>query len=509
MDGLPLGALRLCEITAHWLTERFATVSSWKRWQEREQAWKSIDPPIQYAATYLSKVGQWRAPVLTGIIECPTLRRDGTLLSKSGYDPPSGLYVDYAGPPLHMPDAPTRADALAALETLKTPYSEFQFADPATGISIALAATLTAVVRRSLRTAPLFAFDAPVMGSGKGLLVKIAALIATGRPAPLLSQGKDEAEDEKRLGSLLLAGVSMMNLDNIERPVGGQLLNSMLTEPVCNPRILGKSESPEMPCNLTLFATGNNLQFLGDMVRRVLICRIDPGCERPDARTFSRNLNDWVPEHRQSLLGAALTILRAYIVAGKPAQPIQPYGSFEEWSGLIRSALVWLGEADPCLSRAALEEDDPVMASLHSILPLWHDSIGERVVTTNEVCGIARDDLLLALLEIAGSRRDQDKVDPRRLGKWLTKYKGRVSSGLRIVRGEDEHRKTALWRVVRSTISAGSAGSAGSAIYPTQGIGSCKNDSVKIILPNGSIELKQTPHSPHSPQDIADDWCPE
>ena len=75
-----------------------------------------------------------------------------------------GLYVDYAGPPLHVPDSPTRADALAALETLKTPYSEFQFADPATGISIALAATLTAVVRRSLRTAPLFAFDAPVMG---------------------------------------------------------------------------------------------------------------------------------------------------------------------------------------------------------------------------------------------------------------------------------------------------------------------------------------------------------
>ncbi|MBK8123956.1 MAG: hypothetical protein IPK54_10475 [Dokdonella sp.] len=58
---------------------------------------------------------------------------------------------------------------------------------------------------------------------------------------------------------------------------------------------------------------------------------------------FSRNLNDWVPDHRQELLGAALTVLRAYIVAGKPAQPIQPYGSFEEWSGLLRGALVWLG----------------------------------------------------------------------------------------------------------------------------------------------------------------------
>ena len=362
LDSLPLGALRLCELTAPWLTERFATVAKWRRWSETAQEWKAIDPPEQYAKTYLAKVGQWKAPVLTGIVECPTLRRDGSLLTASGYDPESGLYVDYAGAAISVPDQPTRADALAALEALKEPYSEFAFADPAMGLSIALSATLTAIVRRSLRTAPLFAFDAPVMGAGKGLLVKIASLIATGRPAPLLSQGQDEAEAEKRLGSLLLAGVSMINLDNIERPVGGELLCSMLTEPVCNPRILGKSESPEMPCNLTMFATGNNIQFVGDMVRRVLICRIDPGVERPDARTFQRNLNEWVPANRARLLSAALTVLRAYIVAGKPAQPITPYGSFEEWSGLVRSALVWLGETDPCLSRAALERRCPIEA---------------------------------------------------------------------------------------------------------------------------------------------------
>lgn len=524
-EGIPLGALRLCEITAPWLTERFASVATWRRWQEREQTWRPVDPPQQYATTYLAKVGQWRAPVLTGIIECPTLRRDGSILSQSGYDPTSGLYVDYAGPALAVPDAPTRAEALAALAVLKEPYSEFLFADPAMGLSIALAATLTAIVRRSLRTAPLFAFDAPVMGSGKGLLVKVAALIATGRPAPLLSQGKDEAEDEKRLGSLLLAGVSMMNLDNIERPVGGQLLNSMLTEPVCNPRILGKSESPEMPCNLTIFATGNNLQFLGDMVRRVLICRIDPGCERPDARSFTRNLNDWVPENRPRLLAAALTVLRAYIVAGKPKQPIPPYGSFEEWSALVRSALVWLGEADPCLSRASLEEDDPVMAALHSILPLWHDQIGERIVTTNEVCGSARDDLLIALLEVAAGRRDPDKVDPKRLGKWLMKYKGRVSSGLRIVRGEDTDKKIALWRVVRPSQKPSSSGFTGfpgsdspisgeSGIYTKSGqvythgempVGGIKGetDSVNPVNPKNDL------HAARRAQDIANDWCPE
>jgi len=448
LAGLPPGALRLCEVTTHWLTERFATVATWKRYSETTQTWKAIDPPEQYSKTYLAKTGQWRAPVLTGVVEAPTLRRDGTLLNKPGYDAASGLYVDYAGAPVSVPESPTREDALAALAVLKEPYSEFQFADPAMGLSIALAATLTATVRRSLRTAPMLAFDAPVMGAGKGLLVKVSALIATGRPAPLLSQGQDEAEAEKRLGSMLLAGVSMINLDNIERPVGGELLCSMLTEPVCNPRILGKSESPEMPCNLTMFATGNNLQFVGDMVRRVLICRIDPGVERPDARRFNRNLNEWIPANRARLLSAALTILRAYIVAGKPKQPIAPYGSFEEWSDWIRSALVWLGETDPCLSRTALEDDDPILSSLHAVLSLWSRDLGPRVYTAAEVCAKADGDLLLALLDVASNRRDQEKLDPKRLGKWLLKHKGRVANGLRIVKGEDSGKKIALWAVI-------------------------------------------------------------
>lgn len=510
LDGVPPGALRLCEVTTAWLTERFAKVGQWRRWSEKEQVWKAADPPDLYAKTYLAKTGEWRAPVLTGIIECPTLRRDGSLLTASGYDAASGLYVDYTGQPISVPDSPTRADALAAMAILKEPFSEFDFTDPAMGLAIALAAVLTAIVRRTLRTAPLFAFDAPVMGAGKGLLVKIAALIATGRPAPLLSQGQDEAEAEKRLGSMLLAGVSMINLDNIERPVGGELLNSMLTEPVCNPRILGKSESPEMPCNLTMFATGNNIQFIGDMVRRVLICRLDPGVERPDARTFSRNLNDWVPANRARLISAALTVLRAYVVAGKPKQDIVPYGSFEEWSGLVRSALVWLGETDPCLSRTALEDDDPVLSALHSILPLWNHALGTRTYTAAEVCQQAQGDLLVVLLDVAASRRDQEKLDPKRLGRWLLKYKGRVASGLRIVKGQDSDKKIAIWRVVpeiphSESKSTGYTGLYGVSPNPSQAkkqeSHSCytsnDNDTGMPICPSNSAA--QTPYNPGNP----------
>ena len=46
--------------------------------------------------------------------------------------------------------------------------------------SVALSGILTALDRRSMATAPLHAFTAPVAGTGKSLLVDIIAMLATG-----------------------------------------------------------------------------------------------------------------------------------------------------------------------------------------------------------------------------------------------------------------------------------------------------------------------------------------
>ena len=94
-------------------------------------------------------------------------------------------------------------------------------------------------------------------------------------------------------------------------------------------------------------ATGNNLVVAGDLTTRIVPCNLDPQVERPEEREFSRNLYDWIPANRPRLIQAGLTVLRAYIVAGKPKQPIKNFARFEDWSGLVRSALVWLGETDP------------------------------------------------------------------------------------------------------------------------------------------------------------------
>ena len=97
---------------------------------------------------------------------------------------------------------------------------------------------------------------------------------------------------------------------------------------------------------LLWIATGNNLVVAGDLTTRIVPCNLDPQVERPEEREFQRNLYDWIPANRPALIQAGLTVLRAYIVAGKPKQPIKNFARFEDWSRLVRSALVWLGSVD-------------------------------------------------------------------------------------------------------------------------------------------------------------------
>ena len=61
-------------------------------------------------------------------------------------------------------------------------------------------------------------------------------------------------------------------------------------------------------------------------------------------------------QSRPALLTAALTVLRGYIVAGRPDQKLKPWGSFEGWSDLVRNAIVWSGLVDPGETRTELRQ---------------------------------------------------------------------------------------------------------------------------------------------------------
>ena len=148
-------------------------------------------------------------------------------------------------------------------------------------------------------------------------------------------------------------------IDNLETPLKSDALCTVLTEPEFTDRLLGVSRTATVPTNTSFFATGNNLVIEGDLTAQALICRLDPRCERPEERTFNRDLHEWVPAHRGELAAAALTIIAAYLAAGAPAQDVPNFARFKEWSRLCRYPLVWLGLDDPCATRDSIEATDP------------------------------------------------------------------------------------------------------------------------------------------------------
>lgn len=438
--GRTVSAQRIVPVGDHAIAEAMTIAASWEKHDKRANRWVRIDAPPIVAQTYRDRVGLWRLPVLSGIITAPTLRVDGTVLDRPGYDTTTGLlYEPGAASFPSIPTTPSMDDAGGALLVLEELIETFPFVDEHSR-AVALSAIMTACIRRALPTAPLHAFTAPTAGSGKSLLVDLTSVIATGREASVMAQGKSEEELEKRLGALLLAGDLVIAIDNCEAPLGGDLLCSMLTQPMVRVRILGRSEASELPAAAFVAATGNNLALLGDLTRRSLLCTLDPGEERPELRRFETNPLDLARADRGRYVAAALTVLRSYHVAGRPGAP-EPLGSFEAWSGWVRGALRWLGRADPVATMEAARARDPKLDALLAVTSQWELIFQARAVSVREVIdgattpggsgSNATADLREALLTVAG---DGGVINSKRLGKWLAANEGRVVHGKRLQR---------------------------------------------------------------------------
>lgn len=432
-----------------------------QKFDARLEDWRVCDAPLWLADTLVARQN-WRLPPLRGIVNMPTLRDDGSLVDVPGYDPRSALIYapgEIKFPPI--PRKPGRKQATEAHGTLRWLLDGFKFVSAADR-AVALAAMLTACSRHAFATAPLFAFTAPVAGSGKSLLVDLVSLMATGRRAAVIALGAEIEELEKRLGAEVLGGSPIIALDNVERALGGEFLCQVLTQEFVKVRVLGRSANLELPARATVLATGNNLVLRGDLTRRALLCSLDPGVERPELREFDFDPAREIEADRGRFVAAALTVLRAFVVAGFPVAPA-PFGSFEGWSRIVRGALLWLGEVDPTETIEKSRATDPVVAALGTVMTLWSgiQDLGAKRVSVARVIEVARSEtreavppyratfdhpeFREALLAIAG---DGGAINGRRLGKWLSAHQGRIVGGQRIV-SAGISAGIGLWRIER------------------------------------------------------------
>jgi len=342
--------------------------------------------------------GELRLRVLKGILEAPTLRHDGSVLTEQGYDPQMQVVLntgDIQFPP--VPEQPSRADALAALALLKDVLSGFPFVpdeEPdefgghlSSARSVALSAMLTSVSRKAMRTAPGHCIDAASANTGKTLLSDTVAVLATGRPVVPVSYGGTKAEFNKRMFSVLMQGDPLVSIDNIDEEIESDELCTIFTSEWWQNRILGESQNRQVSTGVLVMLNGNNLRIRGDLTSRVISCRMDAQMENPGDRVFDRDLRSYVPEHRPELVAAALTVLRAFIVAGRPGvDKLSPMERFADWSNLVRGALVWLGEPDPLTTRASVVAVDSAREETARLHDAWAEVIGyDKWVTAAEV----------------------------------------------------------------------------------------------------------------------------
>jgi hypothetical protein len=251
--------------------------------------------------------------------------------------------------------------------------------------------------------------------------------------------------------------------------LGNPALDLAVTSQLFKDRLLGKNATKEAPLYTVFLATGNNMVFKGDMARRALPIDLTPLVERPEIRSgFAHpRLLAWIQQERPRLISAALTLLLAYWEAGKPAQPIEPYGSFEAWSDLIRSALVWCGAPDPCLGREGLEAASDETFEAHSeLLDAWHACYGTAPTTLGAMISDIKhrttpfdvpteaDKALMApwqrLWEALGyfdTRYDGAKLNAKSIGKQLKYHTGRVINGKRLRQVEERSKYGTQWKI--------------------------------------------------------------
>lgn len=431
-------------------------VTEFVKWNERKKTYLPTVCPRSLAEHYLVKVGGWGLPGLHGIVEAPTIRPGGTILQTPGYDAKSGLYYQPGIPFPRIPDSPSREDAQAAIARLRNIVRAFEFASGEAEATW-VAAVLTAIVRRSLRTAPMFAISAPVMGAGKTLAADLIGIIATGHAPAVMSQGRNPDEDQKRLLAVLLRGDSVVQIDNCDMPIEGAAMSSILTSPEWQCRILGRSENVTVPTNVTFLATGNNITLRADMSTRALICRIAPKVERPEERVFDFDARKEAHENRAALVAAALVIIRAYIAAGEPKQKAKTFGRFEDWDRYVRYPLLWLDAPDPCRTRELIERNDPERETFGRLVHLWNTVFGSAPVRAKAIGALQANgsaappecrELYDLACEISGGR-GRDVYDARRFGEYLASKMERLCGGYRLVKGTDRKSKTSLWQLVR------------------------------------------------------------
>lgn len=387
---------------------------------------------------------------LRAVARQPFLRDDESLCCNSGYDASSKVYGLFDSKDFAIRSSVSLDEAKASVKALDTLLDEFEFVCSADR-SAALAGMLTAAIRSTLHSAPMFHARASQPGSGKSYLCELISSFADASPAPAMTMAPDDAECTKSLTAALMTAPAALMFDNLTTDLEPfQSLCSVLTSSRFKGRILGSSATVEVSTATLFLSNGNHVGPVRDMARRCVTIGLGSKQEFAAERRFQSSPLHDVLTKRAKFVTHALIVVQAYLCAGAPNQPLRSLAGYDMWTRRVRSPLVWLGWPDPAGSLFESMKFEPSRQDVSNLLKLWFAVFGPSPTGVADLVHhaemISKDapelhDALLQLAEVGGS------VNRRRLGKKIANNQGRVIDGMRLEPCDAKLQGSSRWQL--------------------------------------------------------------
>jgi hypothetical protein len=301
------------------------------------------------------------------------------------------------------------------------------------------------VMRPVLPTAPCYALDAPIQGSGKTLLAVCLSILATGEKATIWphTAGRDDEEVRKRLFTALRTGERALIWDNVTGIFDSAAIAALLTSENYTDRQTGKSEAATIPNRSLFLMTGNNITLAGDLPRRVLKCRIYPKSERPYARRFDLDPAAYTMNNRQRMAAAVLTIVRGWLQSAEhifeETNTPGRMASFEDWDDLVRQPVAWVSRVimpgdfgDVMDVVDASQGQDPEQTAFGDLLAELQKNFKDSAFNAKDVYQAMRVDEFNDgnLADCFGDLTSNRSPNARTIGRVLAFRTGRIANNL-------------------------------------------------------------------------------
>jgi hypothetical protein len=432
-----------------------ARAADWARMTEK--GWVSVNPSREVARDMLVFPDEV-LPAIEAVTAIPVFGENGSLISSAGYHAAERLWYH----PLHnlklenLPHEPTSAQIKGALELLLNELLvDFPFVQDSDRAH-ALAALLLPFVRRMIKgCTPIHLIEAPMAGTGKGLLCSLIAILTTGFNCDGRTLSGNEDEARKMITAELSKGRPLILLDNTKerRRLDCPPLASVITAQSWTDRLLGHSKMVTVPNNALWLITGNNPKLSIEIARRCVRIRLDARVDRPWRRGDFKhpNIIAWTREQCSRLIKALLILVQAWIAAGQPLQDTS-LGSFEHWSAVIggilqRAAIPGFLEHLEELYEAADEEGN----EWREFVAAWWEAFKGEPKRAAELQELCEEQGLMLQTRGEGSQRSQQIL----LGKALQSMRDRIFEQWRIVTCKDPRGRNRLYALVLNEEESG------------------------------------------------------